>query len=172
MYSQRLYANLVKLVKSSAVAEEMLQDIFVLIWEKRRTIEINTSFRAYLFRIGENKVYDFFRRLKRDEQLYSYVRTTAAQQYTHIEESLLRQENNTLLHTAIGQLPPQRRQVFELCKLQGKSYQEVSALLGISTSTINDHIVKATRSIRQFLDDHRATNGALALIVLFSHGSF
>ena len=172
LYSQRLYANLLKLVKSTAIAEELLQDIFVLIWEKRHTIEINSSFRAWLFRIGENKVYDFFRKLKRDEQLHTYVRAMASLEYTHIEESILSRENNLLLHAAIGKLPPQRRQVFQLCKLQGKSYQEVSALLGISTSTINDHIVKATRSIRQFIDDHRTTHGALALLLLFSHANF
>jgi RNA polymerase sigma-70 factor (ECF subfamily) len=164
LYSERLYGNLLKLVKSPAVAEEILQDIFIRIWEKRQTIDIHTSFRSYLFRIGENKVIDFYRRARRDKDLYAYIKAAATEQYTHIEESLLSRENAELLQTAIGALPPQRRQVFELCKLQGKSYQEVSGLLNISVSTINDHIVKATRSIRQHIWSRHGTAGALLLL--------
>ena len=165
-YSERLYGNLLRLVKHAPTAEELLQDIFIGVWEKRHTIEIHTSFRAYLFRIGEHKVYDFYRRLRRDKQLYAYIKAAASGQYTHIEEALLLRENAQLLHAAVAALPPQRRQVFELCKLQGKSYQEASALLGISTSTINDHIVKATRSIRQFIYAQNDTTGLVLLAAI------
>lgn len=163
LYSERLYINLLKLVKHPETAEEILQDIFIQVWEKRATIEIHTSIRAYLFRIGENKVYDFYRKVRRDKVLYAHVKAAASEQYTHIEETLLFRENEQLLHAAVAALPPQRRQVFELCKLQGKTYEQVSAQLGISTSTINDHIVKATRSIRQYFYSQDHTAGALLL---------
>ncbi|HEY8894200.1 MAG TPA: RNA polymerase sigma-70 factor [Niastella sp.] len=163
LYSERLYINLLKLVKHPETAEEILQDIFIQVWEKRTTIEIHTSIRAYLFRVGENKVYDFYRKVRRDKVLYAHVKAAASEQYTHIEETLLFRENEQLLHAAVAALPPQRRQVFELCKFQGKTYEQVSALLGISTSTINDHIVKATRSIRQYFYSHDHTAGALLL---------
>jgi RNA polymerase sigma-70 factor (family 1) len=155
--------NLLKLVKHPETAEEILQDIFIQVWEKRTTIEIHTSIRAYLFRIGENKVYDFYRKVKRDKVLYAHVKAAASEQYTHIEETLLFRENEQLLHAAVAALPPQRRQVFELCKLQGKTYEQVGAQLGISTSTINDHIVKATRSVRQYFYSHDNTAGAVLL---------
>ena len=61
-------------------------------------------------------------------------------------------EKSVLLENAISKLPPQRQQVFRLCKLEGKSYRDVSELLGISLSTISDHIVKATKSIRNYLE--------------------
>ncbi len=151
LYSERLFLNLLKLVKSEQVAEELLQDIFILIWEKRQIIEIQQSFRSYIFRIGENKVSDFFRKAKRDKNLYAQIKAGTSEQYTHIEEALLSRENSELLRKAIEILPPQRKQIFELCKLQGRSYNEVSQQLGISTSTINDHIVKATKAIREFI---------------------
>jgi RNA polymerase sigma-70 factor (family 1) len=163
LYSERLFVNLLKLVKHAETAEEILQDIFIQVWEKRSTIEIHTSVRAYLFRIGENKVYDFYRKARRDKLLYANVKATATEQYTHIEESLLFRENEQLLQAAVAALPPQRRQVFELCKLKGLSYEQVSSQLGISTSTINDHIVKATRSIRQYFYSHDNSAGALLL---------
>jgi RNA polymerase sigma-70 factor (family 1) len=163
LYSERLFVNLLKLVKHPETAEEILHDIFIQVWEKRNTIEIHTSIRAYLFRIGENKVYDFYRKVRRDKLLYAHVKAAASEQYTHIEESLLFRENEQLLQAAVAALPPQRRQVFELCKLQGKTYEQVSNLLGISTSTVNDHIVKATRSIRQYFYARDNSAGAILL---------
>jgi len=166
-YSERLYRSLLRLVKSEPMAEELLQDIFVQFWEKRETIEIQSGLKAYLLRIGENKVYDFYRKLKRDQKLLAVIKAAASENYTSIEENLLSEENTQLLRQAIETLPPQRRQVFEYCKLQGRSYQETSELLGISTSTINDHIVKATKTIRQFIYAHQKATALLLVLSVF-----
>ncbi|BAV08226.1 RNA polymerase sigma-70 factor, ECF subfamily [Filimonas lacunae] len=149
-YSHPLYLNLLKLTKSEAIAEELLQEIFVRIWNKKDTLDIHTGLGNYLFKISQNLVYDFFRKAKQDKQLRSQIIAVAAEEYTHIEENLLSKENRTLLHRAISTLPPVRQQVFKLCKLEGKSYDEVAEELGIGVSTVNDHIVKATKHIKRY----------------------
>ncbi|HEY8387177.1 MAG TPA: sigma-70 family RNA polymerase sigma factor, partial [Parasegetibacter sp.] len=68
-YSPRIFGNLVKLLKSEDIAEELLQDVFIKIWQRRSGIDPEQSFRSYLFRIAENSVYDFFRRTARDKLL-------------------------------------------------------------------------------------------------------
>jgi RNA polymerase sigma-70 factor (ECF subfamily) len=73
--------------------------------------------------------------------------------YNHIEETLVSKESAGMLHQAINSLPVKRRRIFMLCKLDGKSYDEVSRQLGISTSTISDHIVKANLFIRSYMLD-------------------
>ena len=163
LYSKKLFLNIYHLVKIQEVAEEILQEIFVLIWEKRESIFINQSFKAYLFRIAENKVTDFFRKLKRDKILFERVKEASSAVYTHVEESILGNESSSVFRKAIESLPPQRRQIFCMCKMEGRSYNEVSHLLGISTSTINDHIVKATRTVRECLlaNKETATLGCL-----------
>jgi RNA polymerase sigma-70 factor (ECF subfamily) len=166
LYSRKLFLNLVRLVKSEEIAAEILQDIFVIIWEKRSSIEIQQSFRAYLYRIGENKVADFFRRVRRDRNLLSKIQKIASEHYSYIEEDMISRENAEILKKAIDTLPPQRKQIFELCKLQGKSYNEVSSQLGISTSTINDHIVKGTKAIREFLYRNQQYSASLLLFIL------
>lgn len=166
MYSKQLYLNLVKLVKSEEIAAELLQDVFIIIWEKRETIEIQKSFRAYLFRIGENKVIDLFRRARRDKLLFSKIKKIASEHYTHIEEDLIAREDAAILKKAIETLPPQRRQIFELCKIQGKTYTEVSSQLGISIATINDHIVKGTKTVREFLYSNKQYSTSLLLFIL------
>ena len=151
LYSRPLYFNLLKLLKTEQAAEEILQNIFFIIWEKREAITINQSIKGYLFRIAENKVHDFFRKLKRNRKLYDYIQEVSCGEYEDVEIKILHSEETALLNKAIENLPPQRKRVFYLCKMEGKSYQEVSRLLGISASTINDHIVKATRAVRDFI---------------------
>jgi len=141
---------LIKLVKSEQVAQEALQDVFIKIWDHRHSIDPDKSFRSYLFRIAENAVYDLYRKASRDKALLHQLIAKSATQYSHIEEAIFSKEQDNFLQQAIASLPPQRKQVFELCKMEGKSYDEVSRILGISVSTISDHIVKANRYLKKY----------------------
>ncbi|GEP98829.1 RNA polymerase sigma factor [Chitinophaga cymbidii] len=146
-YSERLYHILLRMVKSPDIAEELLQDVFIRIWEKRATINVQSSLGAYLNKIGENIVYDFFRKAARDRSLYAQLENYMERVTEPAAAPVDGGED--LLNKAIEELPPQRRQVFRLCKLEGQSYQQVSLLLGISVSTVNDHIVKATKTLQK-----------------------
>ncbi|TMI62573.1 MAG: RNA polymerase sigma-70 factor [Bacteroidetes bacterium] len=161
LYSPRIFGNIYKMVKSKPAAEEILQDVFIKIWSNRASIDLDKSFRSYLFRIAENKVYDFFRKAVRDKKIQVELFATATEEYEHIEEMIYTKENALLLQKAIDSLSPQRQQIFRLIKLDNKSYNEVSSQLGISVSTISDHIVKANKAIREFIFTH---NGMTIII--------
>ena len=165
LYSSRLFGNIYKMVKSQSTAQEILQEVFIKVWNNRTDIDSERSFRSYLFRIAKNKVYDFFRNASRDKKMQSCKLVIAAEHHETIEELLLRKENNAVIHKAINSLSPQRQQVFRLCKLDEKSYAEVSCELGISVSTISDHIVKATKTLRKYLLEHMDLT--IILICLF-----
>lgn len=152
LYSQRLLAYLTRLVKSQLFASEILQEAFIKIWNHRKNIDPEQSFRSYLFRIAENLVYDFFRKAARDQKLEAALINRACDEYRHVEETFCSKEHIQLLQDAINTLPSKRRQVFQLVKMEERSYDEVSKLLQVSTSTINDHVVKATKSIREKLE--------------------
>jgi RNA polymerase sigma-70 factor (ECF subfamily) len=164
LYSPRLFGKLLKLVKSDVHAGEILQDVFVKLWEHRKFIDPEKSFRSFLFKIAENKVYDFFRKAARAKNMESQLIALSSANYVVIEEFRSGDENLALLQKAIESLPPQRQQVFQLCKLEGKSYKEVSELMGISVSTISDHIVKGTKSIREYFDKY---NHSLVVFFIF-----
>ena len=164
-YSVRLYQNLLPLVKSPQIAEEIIQDLFVKVWEKRAGIQIQGSMVHYLFRIGENLVYDFFRHAAQDRKLKAQLSYYMSTDDPIAEWYLDMEQKEELLGKAIEQLPPQRQRIFRLCKLEGKSYQEVSLQLGISISTINDHIVKATKTIQKHMTA-RALSYFLILLLL------
>ena len=164
-YSTRVFQNTLRLTKSQDIAEELLQETFYRIWEKRSLIDTNKPIKAYLFRIAENLAYDHFRKIAKDKVLSQQLIDIASQYYDHIDEMIESKENNQILQSAIAALPPKRREIFLLCKFEGKSYREVSVLLGISESTINDHIVKAMR----FLKEYFGHSGEAALTMFIAY---
>lgn len=145
-YSKRLYGNILKMVKSAEMAEEILQEVFQRIWERRTSIDVDKSFKSFLFTIAKHLVCDFFYQQTKRRDIEAHLVIMSTELYQHIDEELDYKESETILSDAIAQLPPQRKMVYTLCKIEGKSYEEVGKILGISTSTISDHIVKATKS--------------------------
>jgi len=162
LYSERIYGRLIKLLKDEDVADSVLQDVFLRIWERRDKIDPEQPFKAYLYKIAENFVYDHFRKVARDLRLQVRLRQMTSELYVHIEEDIFKKENERLIQHALEKLQTQRRKIFQLCKIDGKSYHEASELLGISESTISNQLVKATKSIR----DYVSIESSLALTVL------
>lgn len=164
-YSGRIYGNILKLIKNKESAQELLQEVFMKLWERRADIDIKTSFAGYLFSTSRHMVYNFIRRLSVEQQAAAYLSITHSELYLHVEEDIALKETESALQEAIENLPPRRREIYKLCKLEEKSYEEVSILLGISTSTINDHMVKANRFIKEQLGQSELL--AIALLASF-----
>jgi RNA polymerase sigma-70 factor (ECF subfamily) len=166
-YSHRIFTAILPMVKCEATAKDLVQEIFIKLWNKRQMINPKKPFFLYLLRIAENTVFDFFRKAARDKALKNHLLANSLILYSHIEETLCNKENISLIQTAIDQLPPQRRKIFELCKVEGLSYEEVSSMLGISVSTISDHIVKANNCIRNYLSKQPELYLSALLILFF-----
>lgn len=150
-YSLPVYRKLLKMIKVEFVAEEILQTVFIKIWEKRHLIDPEKGLKAYIYQVAQNLVYDFYRNLARENELQAQVRYIVNDITEDAASNLFFKETHNLLEMAIEQLPEQQKIVFRLCKQEGRSYDEVSELLGISTSTINGHIVRATKRVKTFM---------------------
>lgn len=168
IYSSRLLGFLLKMVKSEEHATELLQEIFIKIWNSREAIDPELSFRSYLFRVAENTTYDFFRKVAREKKLHAELMKINEDFYSHVEEACFSKENQEFLQNVINTLPPKRRQVFRLIKMEDYSYEEVSVLLNISTSTISDHIVKANKFVEERLKSWNKTSIGMITILLLS----
>jgi RNA polymerase sigma-70 factor (family 1) len=167
-YSLQIFKKILSLVKEEEIAEELLQDVFLKIWEKRESIIPEKSFRSYLYCIAQNLVADLFRRAAYDRKLLDHLVVATTELYNPIEDRLDLIDGETVLQQALNCLSPQRRKIYMLCKIEGKSYKEISSLLGISTSTINDHIVKGTKSLKTYLTSNEVAVIIFSAAILFS----
>lgn len=163
-YKDRIYSNLLKLVRTDDLAEELLQEVFYKLWLNRGQLADVQYFSAYLYRIAANLVADFYRKAALNKKLQDRLIYTMTELYDHVEDQVNYKESNAIIEQAIASLSPQRQTVYNLCKVEGKTYEEVSQILGISTSTINDHIVKAKRVIQKHYFYSQEATVALILV--------
>ena len=147
-YADTLAYKLHKLIKIDAVVEELHQDVFLRLWNGRRSLTDDINLRAYLFTIAKNLSIDFYRKASKDKELERQLALHLHQSYDHIEPLLNAKETSAILEQLISLLPPQRQRVFRLIKLEGKSYEEASLYFGVSMSTIKDHMAKSSDFLR------------------------
>ena len=165
-YSPRIYLNILGMIHDPLAAEEIVQELFTKIWQKRMQNGLQDNFAGYVYRAGQHLVHDFFRRLKRDKVLLERFRSIAEENYEHVEEALVSQQSSVILKKAIEQLTPQQRKVYELVKLEGCTYKKASELLHISPFTVKEYLVASNKTIRNYVVDHMdGTPGLLLLVV-------
>lgn len=167
-YKGPLALSMWRLIKSREDIEELLQELFLRVWKNRENLDPE-RYLGYLYKIAQNLVYDRLRKAAREKRLSVDYFTHIIEAYSHIEEGIFSKELLELLQRGIQQLPEQRRRVFELCKIEGKSYEEVSQLLSISVATVNSHITNANASIKAYFKQHPELASMVLLTFLFAN---
>lgn len=157
-YWNKVYTQAITYLKSSELAQEITQDIFLKIWSSRERLVEVKSFSDYLFIISRNEIISALR--KKNINLVEPSHELQEIQMQPDKQLHYKESYNKIL-SLIDQLPPTRKKVFTLSRLEGKSYEEIGAALGISRNGVKDHIVKALN----FLRIHLGPNGEL--VVLF-----
>lgn len=138
-------------------AEDLVQQAFVTVWERRETLRDDGSVRGLLFRIAYSRALNHFRdtaRLERSET--DEFEGSAPAPDLHAESRFIRER----LQAAVAALPERRRAVFELCMLEGLSYREASEALDISVKTVENQMAHALRAVRAALAVHREDSRA------------
>lgn len=167
-YAKDIFRRIKSMVQDQAITEELHQDVFMRVWEGRARLRSDTSFQAVLLRTAKSISIDFYRKAIRDRQLSEKLIRISTELYNQVEDLIDFNETNEALQVAISKLPPQRRKVYSLCKLEGRSYEEVAAQFGVSISTVKDHMAKA----RQFIRDEMARHHPTVLCLLVSEVIF
>ena len=164
-YSKRIFWKFSRMVKLSEEVEELFQELFVRVWERRSQIDVLQPFSAYLYRIAENMVYDFYRKASRTDTIRKELLIRSEESYDHIEPAMFKKEAKDLLNEAIATMPTARRQAFVLCKIEEKSYQEVAGIMGISTNTVRNHVVEGTKMLKNYFQNHKKSHFNLILLM-------
>lgn len=158
-YHGLLYGYLRRRGADSATAEDLVQQAFIAIWERRTEIDPDRSLRAFLFKIGYNRALNHFRdtaRFDGDDALADAPGTAdpeAAAGYALMRDSLA---------AVVAQLPERRRAVFELCFLEGLTYREAAEALAVSVKTVENQMAAALKTLRAAFERYREKGPAAA----------
>ena len=162
-YFHPVYRNALKILRDIPAAEDVLQEVFITLWEKRRTIDPERSLAGWLFILCYNRSVNVLRRRLRESILY---RQLPQPWEPSPEEEIKYSTQWKILEDAMSCLSPQRRKVFELCKLQGKSYEEAARELDISKYTVKEYLSAAVHSIKEYSLHHPESTVALIPVLL------
>ncbi len=161
-------SKLLQIVKDPNVAEDLHQETFLKLWASRGQIPKESNLKAYIFTIAKNLSIDFFRKVAKDRKLQQEIFQHLTITYEHVDALIQSQENAEIFQKILNLLPPQRKQVFLLIKMEGKSYQEVADFYGVSLSTIKDHMAKAMKLVKaQLKANHLITVAIISIKIIF-----
>jgi len=152
-YYQKLCSFLLSYCQDRDIIEDVVQDVFLNLWDKRRKINIQTSLNAFLYKSVYNKLMDKYRHLRlKNEMLSSYYHT--AVMLAVEKENDRPNKDIRLLHQCMEGLPEKCKKVFMRGKVRGLNYNEISEELGISVKTVEGHVARAYRLLKECMGQH------------------
>lgn len=143
-----------RVINDSDYAEDIVQEIFMDIWRKRETLNVQTSLRAYLRRAAVNRSLNHIRKQRmkfaEDENAVLAIESSSIDGQVTMEKNELEKR----IHESIDALPPKCKLVFSMSRFENMSYQEIADALGISIKTVENQISKALRILRSAVQSY------------------
>jgi len=153
-YYQALCRYATPILKDNDEAEEVVQNVFYTIWQRREKIEINTSLKAYLYRAVHNDCLNKLKHFKVRAEYAGTIQHDYTMPTNEPSHGLITKELSGQIQKAIDDLPAQCAEVFRLSRFEHMKYQEIAECLGISIKTVENHMGKALRILREKLKDY------------------
>ncbi len=135
-----------------ATAYDLLQDVFVTLWERRRTLSIKSSIQAMLYTMIRNRALNLKRRDKWYDREASVSDAEATDSTAPPDDVLEAVGLANRLKVWIGQMPERRAEAFMLSRYHGLSHREIGTIMGVSERTVDTHILLALRELRARMD--------------------
>jgi RNA polymerase sigma-70 factor (ECF subfamily) len=152
-YTPRLQPFVFSIVKSAAISEEIVQDVFMKLWINRHDVAAKDNPASWLFTVAANQSLGFLRRMSVERRYINKVKLQIqeAWEQSPTEDQLFFKEHEALFKQAIEILPPQQKLIYTLSRQEGFSHKEIADQLNISPSTVKNQIVTAVRTLREFI---------------------
>lgn len=151
-YWQKIYNYCYHHLKDSDSSKEIVQDIFFSLWERRYSLRIEGSEENYLIKAAKYKVFDFYRNQVNSPPMVELAEQTSSEEAT--ENVVMYNGLVEKLNGLVGDLPEQCRRVFELSRQQGLSNKQIASDLLITEKTVEYHISKALKYLRDRLPEY------------------
>jgi RNA polymerase sigma-70 factor (ECF subfamily) len=161
-YNKRLYAFSFKILLSGEDAEEVVQEVFYKVWKSKRLLKEDMSFKAFVFTVARNHIYNLLSKRVSETAYQNYSTGAIQNQNNCTEDSYNFQELENIVQQMVEKMPDKRKKVFTMSRYDGLTNKEIANQLNLSLSTVENHLNKALKMLKQCLHLHK-----IGLFVLF-----
>jgi len=174
-YHNKLGAYILRLTASFPLTEEIVQDVFLTIWQNRACLGDINRFEPYLFVIARNRAFNCLKQMARENtrrrewaSLAQLEMADAPERTGGYQMHVSPDVRYRLIDKAIDKLPPQQKKVYLLHNQEGMGYQAIALQLGLSATTVKKHMSLALRNIREYVHSHMDPVSIILLLLLHS----
>jgi len=162
-YSGKLYAFGLKYLKSTEEAEELVQSVFLKLWENYKILKKELSFKSYLFTIAYNDICKLFRKRNYRQKFIDDTLYENSQFSSEIEEGIDYHSVLEQVEQIVNKLPEKQKTIFLKSRKEGKSTKEIAEEVGLSPGTVDNYVSESLKFIRR-----RLRNENMPVLLLFS----
>lgn len=148
LYGPKLYHFSYRYLKSTEEAEEIVQDTFMKIWEKRFLVDASYSFNGFVFTVAHNLILNRIRKMRNETHCKATLEKNTSTVRNDTEEKILLAEVETVLQEALVELPPKRKVIYQMIREEGKTYKQVAEQLNISVKTVESQMTEAMKHFK------------------------
>ena len=149
MYHQKLYHFSLGLLKDPDIAREIVQEVFVTLWEKRSQVNVTFDFENYIFTIAHNAIRKSFRKKSMEDKVKDFLQKNSPEPVEDADASLIYNELLELASKTIEKLPPKRKVVYKLSRHEGLTIKEIASSLNISARTAENQLARALKYLKE-----------------------
>lgn len=161
-YCKRLYGFVLQYVKQGTDAEEIVQEVFIKIWEKRKTIDVYSSFESFLFTVTYNATISLLRKRVTENKYLAHLQSIQqANDTAELTDEIYFNELNKKLKTLLDELTPRQKEIFVLSREEGLTHEQIARKLDITLNTVKKHMANTLSFLKKHL------NNGLSVSVLF-----
>jgi RNA polymerase sigma-70 factor (family 1) len=164
-YNRNIYHFIYKYVHSAAMADDLTQEVFIKIWNGREQLTHVQSFKAYLLITARNHTLNSLKAALRNENAMGEVVRNFVAQRKATDERLLENDYTAFLQRELTKLPERTREIFKLCRQEGRTYEEVALELGISKSAVKNHMVFSMKVLKNAVEQELGISLATVLAI-------
>ncbi|MGV8137267.1 MAG: RNA polymerase sigma factor [Mangrovibacterium sp.] len=166
-YCRRLYEFVIRYVKTEADAEEIVQEVFIKIWEHRDRIDVYSSFESFVFTISYNSAISLLRKKVHENKYFEYLKSLQnVDQVYELTDEIYFRELTSRMQLLLKELTPRQREIFQLSREEGLTHNEIAKRLGISVNTVKNHMVTVLGFLKSNIDNGSVVNVLFAYLFL------
>jgi RNA polymerase sigma-70 factor, ECF subfamily len=152
-YSRRLYGFVIRYMKLEADAEEIVQEVFIKIWESRNKIDVYSTFDSFLFTIAYNAMISQFRKRTNEKKYLEHLKSLQqVETATDLNDEIHYNELNKKVQALLNELTPRQKEIFQLSREEGLTHEEIAIKLDISVNTVKKHITNTLAFLKSHID--------------------